>query len=79
MTSNQGPVPPDSVIQLPVFIGDVKGTGVSSQTIHNRLYALVESQMTVAGDTKTPSSLQWAQGHVTWTMQQWSTVLFSDE
>uniref|UniRef100_A0A3B4ZT40 Transposase Tc1-like domain-containing protein n=1 Tax=Stegastes partitus TaxID=144197 RepID=A0A3B4ZT40_9TELE len=23
--------------------------------------------------------LQWAQDHVTWTMQQWSTVLFTDE
>uniref|UniRef100_A0A3B5AIF8 Transposase Tc1-like domain-containing protein n=1 Tax=Stegastes partitus TaxID=144197 RepID=A0A3B5AIF8_9TELE len=34
------------------------------QTIRNRLHRF---------------GLNWAQDHVTWTMQQWSTVLFTDE
>uniref|UniRef100_A0A3P9LTE3 Transposase Tc1-like domain-containing protein n=1 Tax=Oryzias latipes TaxID=8090 RepID=A0A3P9LTE3_ORYLA len=50
--------------QLQTRLPDVKGTRVSRQTVNNR---------------HRPECLQWTQDHVTWKMQQWSPILFSDE
>uniref|UniRef100_A0A3B3QRF8 Transposase Tc1-like domain-containing protein n=1 Tax=Paramormyrops kingsleyae TaxID=1676925 RepID=A0A3B3QRF8_9TELE len=56
--------------QLQSRLRDMRGTRVSRQTIRNRLHRF-------GLNARRP--LQWAQDHVTWTMQQWSTVLFTDE
>uniref|UniRef100_A0A3P9I9K5 Transposase Tc1-like domain-containing protein n=1 Tax=Oryzias latipes TaxID=8090 RepID=A0A3P9I9K5_ORYLA len=49
---------------------DVRGTGVSRLTIPNQLHRF---------DWNARRPLQWTHNHVTWTMQQWSTVLFTGE
>uniref|UniRef100_A0A3B4T863 Transposase Tc1-like domain-containing protein n=1 Tax=Seriola dumerili TaxID=41447 RepID=A0A3B4T863_SERDU len=64
-------------------------TQVSRQTIRNRLHrfglnARQPLQVTPLTPRHRCERLQWAQDHcpghhVTWTMQQWSTVLFTDE
>uniref|UniRef100_A0A3B3QA75 Tc1-like transposase DDE domain-containing protein n=1 Tax=Paramormyrops kingsleyae TaxID=1676925 RepID=A0A3B3QA75_9TELE len=55
--------------QLQAHLRDARSTRVSRQTIRNRLhrFGLNDRRLT------------FAQDHVTWTMQQWSTVLFTDE
>uniref|UniRef100_A0A3Q1D008 Transposase Tc1-like domain-containing protein n=1 Tax=Amphiprion ocellaris TaxID=80972 RepID=A0A3Q1D008_AMPOC len=55
-------------------------TQVSRQTIRNRLHrfglnARRPLQVTPLTPRHRRDRLQWAQEHVTWTMQQWSTVL----
>uniref|UniRef100_A0A3B4YEN0 Transposase Tc1-like domain-containing protein n=1 Tax=Seriola lalandi dorsalis TaxID=1841481 RepID=A0A3B4YEN0_SERLL len=70
--------------QLQARLRDVRGTRVSSQTIRNRLHcfglnARRPLQVTPLTPRHRRERLQWAQDHVTWTMQQWSTVLFTDE
>lgn len=62
----------------------MRGTRVSRQTIRNRLHrfglnARRPLQVTPLTPRHRRERLQWAQDHVTWTMQQWSTVLFTDE
>ncbi|KAI3361517.1 hypothetical protein L3Q82_013667 [Scortum barcoo] len=70
--------------QLQFRLQDVRGTRVSRQTIHNRLHrfglnARRPLQVTPLTPRHRRERLQWAQDHVTWTMQQWCTVLFTDE
>uniref|UniRef100_A0A671VCX3 Transposase Tc1-like domain-containing protein n=1 Tax=Sparus aurata TaxID=8175 RepID=A0A671VCX3_SPAAU len=70
--------------QLQAQLRDVRGTRVSRQTIRNRLHrfglnARRPLQVTPLTPRHRRERLQWAQDHVTWTMQQWSTVLFTDE
>ncbi|KAI3367222.1 hypothetical protein L3Q82_008273 [Scortum barcoo] len=70
--------------QLQARLRDVRGTRVSRQTIRNRLHrfglnARRPLQVTPLTPRHRRERLQWAQDHVTWTMQQWSTVLFTDE
>uniref|UniRef100_A0A3B5A9Y7 Transposase Tc1-like domain-containing protein n=1 Tax=Stegastes partitus TaxID=144197 RepID=A0A3B5A9Y7_9TELE len=59
-----------SATELQARLRDVRGTRVCRQTIRNRLHHF-------GLNARRP--LQWAQDHVIWTMQQWSTVLFTDE
>uniref|UniRef100_A0A3B3QX33 Tc1-like transposase DDE domain-containing protein n=1 Tax=Paramormyrops kingsleyae TaxID=1676925 RepID=A0A3B3QX33_9TELE len=62
-----------------------RGTRVSKQTIRNRLHhfglnarrPLQVTPLILLRHRR--ERLQWAQDHVTWTMQQWTTVLFTDE
>uniref|UniRef100_A0A671Z4H8 Transposase Tc1-like domain-containing protein n=1 Tax=Sparus aurata TaxID=8175 RepID=A0A671Z4H8_SPAAU len=66
--------------QLQAQLRDVRGTRVSRQTIRNRLHrfglnARRPLQVTPLTPRHRRERLQWAQDHVTWTMQQWSTVL----
>ncbi|KAM9436105.1 very long chain fatty acid elongase 2 isoform 2-T2 [Clarias gariepinus] len=70
--------------QLQARLQDAKGTRVSRQNIHNRLHRFGLNarrllQVTPLSPRHRCERLQWAQDHVTWTMQQWSTVLFTDE
>ncbi|RXN05943.1 Transposable element Tcb1 [Labeo rohita] len=70
--------------ELQARLRDVRGTRVSRQTIRNRLHrfglnARRPLQVTPLTPRHRRERLQWAQDHVTWTMQQWSTVLFTDE
>uniref|UniRef100_A0A3Q1C4Q4 Tc1-like transposase DDE domain-containing protein n=1 Tax=Amphiprion ocellaris TaxID=80972 RepID=A0A3Q1C4Q4_AMPOC len=70
--------------QLQACLREVRGTRVSRQTIRNRLHcfglnARQPLQMTPLTPRHRRDRLQWAQEHVTWTMQQWSTVLFTGE
>uniref|UniRef100_A0A3B4ADK0 Transposase Tc1-like domain-containing protein n=1 Tax=Periophthalmus magnuspinnatus TaxID=409849 RepID=A0A3B4ADK0_9GOBI len=70
--------------QLQACLRDVRGTRVSRQTIRNRLYcfgfnARRPLQVTPLTPRHCRERLQWAQDHVTWTMQHWSTILFTDE
>uniref|UniRef100_A0A671UB61 Transposase Tc1-like domain-containing protein n=1 Tax=Sparus aurata TaxID=8175 RepID=A0A671UB61_SPAAU len=70
--------------QLQTQLRDVRGTRVSRQTIRNRLHrfglnARRPLQVTPLTPRHRRERLQWAQDHVTWTMQQWSTVLFTDK
>ena len=63
---------------------EVRATRVSRQTIRNRLHhfgirARRPLQATPLTDRHRRLRLQWARDHVTWNMQQWSTVLFTDE
>uniref|UniRef100_A0A3P9I187 Tc1-like transposase DDE domain-containing protein n=1 Tax=Oryzias latipes TaxID=8090 RepID=A0A3P9I187_ORYLA len=53
--------------QLQARLPGVRGTGVSRQTIHNRLHRFDLNDGRPFED------------HLTWTMQQWSTVFFTDE
>uniref|UniRef100_A0A665VFF3 Transposase Tc1-like domain-containing protein n=1 Tax=Echeneis naucrates TaxID=173247 RepID=A0A665VFF3_ECHNA len=67
--------------QLQARLRDVRGTRVSRQTIRNRLHhfslnARRPLQVTPLTPRHRHERLQWAQRHVTWTMQQWSTVLY---
>uniref|UniRef100_A0A3B4ZXC1 Transposase Tc1-like domain-containing protein n=1 Tax=Stegastes partitus TaxID=144197 RepID=A0A3B4ZXC1_9TELE len=73
-----------SATELQAHLRDVRGTRVSRQTICNRLHcfglnARRPLQVTPLTPRHRRERLQWAQDHVTWTMQQWSTVLFTDE
>uniref|UniRef100_A0A3B5AE63 Transposase Tc1-like domain-containing protein n=1 Tax=Stegastes partitus TaxID=144197 RepID=A0A3B5AE63_9TELE len=73
-----------SATELQARLRDVRGTRVSRQTIRNRLHrfglnARRPLQVTPLTPRHRRVRLQWAQDHVTWTMQQWSTVLFTDE
>uniref|UniRef100_A0A8P4KQ24 Transposase Tc1-like domain-containing protein n=1 Tax=Dicentrarchus labrax TaxID=13489 RepID=A0A8P4KQ24_DICLA len=66
--------------QLQARLRDVRGTRVSRQTIRNRLHrfglnARRPLQVTPLTPRHPRERLQWAQDRVTWTMQQWSTVL----
>uniref|UniRef100_A0A3B3SK33 Transposase Tc1-like domain-containing protein n=1 Tax=Paramormyrops kingsleyae TaxID=1676925 RepID=A0A3B3SK33_9TELE len=66
--------------QLQACLRDARGTRVSRQTIRNRLHrfglnARRPLQVTRLTPRHRRERLQWAQDHVTWTMQQWSTVL----
>uniref|UniRef100_A0A671UD83 Transposase Tc1-like domain-containing protein n=1 Tax=Sparus aurata TaxID=8175 RepID=A0A671UD83_SPAAU len=68
--------------QLQAQLRDVRGTRVSRQTIRNRLHrfglnARRPLQVTPLTPRHRRERLHWAQDHVTWTMQQWSTVLHS--
>uniref|UniRef100_A0A3B3H6E9 Transposase Tc1-like domain-containing protein n=1 Tax=Oryzias latipes TaxID=8090 RepID=A0A3B3H6E9_ORYLA len=66
--------------QLQAHLPDGRGTRVSRHTIHNRLHPLDWNDRRPLQVTPlTPRHLQWKQDHVTWTMQQWSTILFTDE
>ncbi|RXN29207.1 Transposable element Tcb1 [Labeo rohita] len=70
--------------QLQARLRDVRGTRVSRQTIRNRLHrfglnARRPLQVTPLTPRHRRERLQWAQDHVTWTMQQWSTDLLTDE
>uniref|UniRef100_A0A671U5R4 Transposase Tc1-like domain-containing protein n=1 Tax=Sparus aurata TaxID=8175 RepID=A0A671U5R4_SPAAU len=70
--------------QLQAQLRDVRGTRVSRQTIRNRLHRFgLNARRPVQVTPLTPrhrsERLQWAQDHVTWTMQHWSTVLSTDE
>uniref|UniRef100_A0A3P8TVV3 Transposase Tc1-like domain-containing protein n=1 Tax=Amphiprion percula TaxID=161767 RepID=A0A3P8TVV3_AMPPE len=70
--------------QLQACLREVRGTRVSRQTIRNRLHcfglnARQPLQVTPLTPRHRRDHLQWAQEHVTWTMQQWSTVLFTGE
>ncbi|KAL0202751.1 hypothetical protein M9458_000769 [Cirrhinus mrigala] len=70
--------------QLQARLRDVRGTRVSRQTIRNRLHcfglnARRPLQVTPLTPKHPRERLQWAQDHVTWTMQQWSTVLFRND
>ncbi|XP_073690832.1 uncharacterized protein [Garra rufa] len=63
---------------------DVRGTRVSRQTIRNRLHHFgLNARRPLQVPPLTPrhrrERMQWAQDHVIWTMQQWSTVLFTHE
>ena len=63
---------------------EVRGTRVSRQTIRNRLHhfglrARRPLQVTPLTDRHRRLRLQWARDHVTWNIQQWSSVLFTDE
>ena len=63
---------------------EVRGTRVSRQTIRNRLHhfglrARRPLQVTPLTDRHRRLRLQWARDHVTWNIQQWSYVLFTDE
>uniref|UniRef100_A0A3B5AWL8 Transposase Tc1-like domain-containing protein n=1 Tax=Stegastes partitus TaxID=144197 RepID=A0A3B5AWL8_9TELE len=69
-----------SATELQACLRDVRGTRVSRQTIRNRLHcfglnARRPLQVTPLTTRHCHERLQWAQDHVTWTMQQWSTVL----
>uniref|UniRef100_A0A3B5B5P7 Transposase Tc1-like domain-containing protein n=1 Tax=Stegastes partitus TaxID=144197 RepID=A0A3B5B5P7_9TELE len=73
-----------SATELQARLRDVRGTRVSRQTIGNRLHRFgLNARRLLQVTPLTPrhrrERLQWAQDHVTWTMQQWSTVLFTDE
>uniref|UniRef100_A0A3B5ARU7 Transposase Tc1-like domain-containing protein n=1 Tax=Stegastes partitus TaxID=144197 RepID=A0A3B5ARU7_9TELE len=73
-----------SATELQAHLRDVRGTRVSRQTICNRLHrfglnARRPLQVTPLTPRHHRERLQWAQDHVTWTMQQWSTFLFTDE
>uniref|UniRef100_A0A3B5AD51 Tc1-like transposase DDE domain-containing protein n=1 Tax=Stegastes partitus TaxID=144197 RepID=A0A3B5AD51_9TELE len=73
-----------SATELQARVRDVRGTRVSRQTIRNRLHRFgLNTRRPLQVTPLTPrhrrEHLQWAQDHVTWTMQQWSTVLFTDE
>uniref|UniRef100_A0A3Q1D2I3 HTH cro/C1-type domain-containing protein n=1 Tax=Amphiprion ocellaris TaxID=80972 RepID=A0A3Q1D2I3_AMPOC len=64
--------------QLQACLREVRGTRVSRQTIRNRLHrfglnARRPLQVTPLTPRHRCDRLQWAQDHVTWTMQQWST------
>lgn len=70
--------------QLQACLRDVRGTIVSRQTIRSRLHSFglhARRPLRVTPLTQKHRSerLKWAQEHVTWTPQQWSTVLFTDE
>ena len=57
---------------------------MSRQTIRNRLHhfglrARRPLQVTPLTDIHRCLRLQWARDHVTWNIQQWSSVLFTDE
>ena len=57
---------------------------MSRQTIRNRLHhfglrARRPLQVTPLTDRHRRLRLQWARDHVTWNIQQWSSVLFTDE
>ena len=61
-----------------------QGTRVSRQTIRNRLHhfglrARRPLQVTPLTDRHRRLRLKWARDHVTWNIQQWSSVLFTDE
>ena len=63
---------------------EVRGTRVSRQTIRNRLHhfglrARRPLQVTPLTDRHRRLRLQWARDHMTWNIQQWSSVLFTDE
>uniref|UniRef100_A0A3B4Z752 Transposase Tc1-like domain-containing protein n=1 Tax=Stegastes partitus TaxID=144197 RepID=A0A3B4Z752_9TELE len=69
-----------SATELQARLRDVRGTRVSRQTISNRLHRFgLNARRLLQVTPLTPrhrrERLQWAQDHVTWTMQQWSTVL----
>uniref|UniRef100_A0A3B5BL52 Transposase Tc1-like domain-containing protein n=1 Tax=Stegastes partitus TaxID=144197 RepID=A0A3B5BL52_9TELE len=73
-----------SATELQARLQDVRGTRVSRQTIPNRLHRFgLNARRLLQVTPLTPrhrrERLEWAQDHVTWTMQQWSTVLFTDE
>ena len=62
---------------------EVRGTRVSRQTIRNRLRhfglrARRPLQVTPLTVRHRRLRLQWARDHVTWNIQQWSSVLFTD-
>lgn len=62
----------------------VRSTKVSRQTIPNRFHSFdLNTRRLLLVISLTPSHrrqrLQWGQDHVTWTMQHWSTILFTDE
>uniref|UniRef100_A0A3P8RWC5 Transposase Tc1-like domain-containing protein n=1 Tax=Amphiprion percula TaxID=161767 RepID=A0A3P8RWC5_AMPPE len=62
--------------QLQACLPEVRGTRVSRQTIRNRLHrfglnARRPLQVTPLTPRHRRDRLQWAQDHVTWTMQQW--------
>uniref|UniRef100_A0A3B5A2U8 Tc1-like transposase DDE domain-containing protein n=1 Tax=Stegastes partitus TaxID=144197 RepID=A0A3B5A2U8_9TELE len=73
-----------SATELQAHLRDVSGTRVSRQTIRNPLHrfglnARRPLQVTPLTPRHHRERLQWAQDHVIWTMQQWSTVPFTDE
>uniref|UniRef100_A0A8C7Z9W2 Uncharacterized protein n=1 Tax=Oryzias sinensis TaxID=183150 RepID=A0A8C7Z9W2_9TELE len=73
-----------NVTQLQARLPDVKATRVSRLTIHNKLHCFDLNankllQVTPLMPRHHRELLQWAQDQVTWTMQQWSTLLFTDE
>lgn len=70
--------------QLQSRLLETRGTRVSRQTIRNRLHrfglnARRPLQVTPLTARHRADRLAWARDHVTWTMQQWSSVLFTDE
>uniref|UniRef100_A0A8C5HEH9 Transposase Tc1-like domain-containing protein n=1 Tax=Gouania willdenowi TaxID=441366 RepID=A0A8C5HEH9_GOUWI len=70
--------------QLQACLREVRGTRVSRQTIRNRLHrfglnARQPLQVTPLTPRHCRDRLQWAQDHVTWTMQQGCTFLLTDE
>uniref|UniRef100_A0A3P8SRQ9 Transposase Tc1-like domain-containing protein n=1 Tax=Amphiprion percula TaxID=161767 RepID=A0A3P8SRQ9_AMPPE len=66
--------------QLQACLPEVRGTRVSRQTIRNQLHrfglnARRPLQVTPLTPRHRCDRLQWAQEHVTWTMQQWEEKL----
>uniref|UniRef100_A0A3B3HWB6 Uncharacterized protein n=1 Tax=Oryzias latipes TaxID=8090 RepID=A0A3B3HWB6_ORYLA len=63
--------------QLQACLTNMKGTKVYRQTIHNRLHRSMK-QVILLISRHHREYLQWIQDCVSWKMQQWSTVLFTD-
>uniref|UniRef100_A0A3P9L9R8 Tc1-like transposase DDE domain-containing protein n=1 Tax=Oryzias latipes TaxID=8090 RepID=A0A3P9L9R8_ORYLA len=73
-----------NVTQQQARLPDVKATKVSRLNIHNQLHCFNLNankllQVTTLMPRHHRERLQWAQDQATCTMQQWSTLLFTDE
>lgn len=70
--------------QLRSDLLNATGTNISTQTVRNRLHDTgLRSRRPCVRVPLTPAHkqrrLQWAQDHVTWTVRDWTPILFTDE